>query len=274
LTFETKDIIFHFESKGEVLKTRRDYIKEILLEEKRVEVSELSSRLEVSEVTVRKYLSDLEDEGFLLRKYGGAVLAENPGHVISYLKKLQINSGEKKAIAKMAASMVKEGENILVDTGSTTLTLVRELRERKLRVVTNSLAIADELSSAENVILEIVGGSLRRASGAMIGPRTRKELQENIRVDKLFLGCSGFDPKRGFSSENAVEAETKNTMLTCAGTKILLADHTKFARPAFANFASLKDIDILITDRKPDDFIVELLKLNGVELKIAEIKNI
>lgn len=247
------------------MNNRHERIKEILLEKKRVEVNELSDKLGVSEVTIRKDLDELENQGFLLRRYGGAILAENPHHVINYLKKIDLAREEKQKIAQSALSIIKEDENIFLDAGSTTLELAHLLSRFRLRVVTNSLPISDVLADTENIVLDIVGGTLRKASGALIGPRTCKAL-DGIFVDKLFLGCSGFDVNRGFSSENAVEAETKNKLLSCSGTRIILADHEKFERPAFANFAGLDEIDMVITDRKLSDVVNKTFKKHNIKV--------
>ncbi len=103
--------------------------------------------------------------------------------------------------------------------------------------------------SDSKVTVELLEGTMRKASGALIGPWVLETL-DSVKVDKVFLVASGFDPKRGFSSENAVEAEVKRKMLSCVGEIIILADHTKFERQAFANFAKLNDIDMLIADKK------------------------
>ncbi|MFA6292983.1 MAG: DeoR/GlpR family DNA-binding transcription regulator [Victivallales bacterium] len=247
---------------------RFERILDILLKEKKITVGELSERLGVSEVTIRKDLTELEKQGRLLRRYGGAVPAENPQQVVSHLKRVSQQQEEKRRIAKFAASMIKDGENILLDAGSTILALAKELHGRELRVVTNNLAVANELLSEDGIVVELIGGTLRKASGALVGPRTCKAL-ETIRVDKAFLGCSGFDPKLGFSSENTVEAETKQKMLGCAPEIIVLADHTKFLRPAFANFAKLDEITKIITDMKPDEYILKSIKMKKKELIIV-----
>ncbi len=247
---------------------RFELILEILLKEKKISVGELSSRLGVSEVTIRKDLTELEKQGRLLRRYGGAIPAENPQQVVSHLKRVSQQQDEKRRIAKFAASMVEDGENILLDAGSTILALAKELHGRELRVVTNNLAVANELLPDEKIVVEVIGGTLRKASGALVGPWACRSL-EMIRVDKVFLGCSGFDPKLGFSSENAVEAETKQKMLNCAPEIIILADHTKFSRPAFANFAKLDEITKIVTDRKPDENIFKIIRMRKKEIIIA-----
>ena len=244
-------------------------IKSILLDEKQIEVADLRDRLEVSEVTIRKDLARLENEGFLLRRYGGAILAENPGKVVGYLKKTGVRTAEKSIIAKFAASTVTEGQNILVDAGSTTFMLVRELRERDIRVVTNNAAVGYEFMSDSNVVVEMLGGTLRKPSGAMIGSWALENL-DKVRVDKVFLGATGFDVERGFSSENAVEAEVKRKMLECGGEIIILADSAKFARPAFANFAALDEINTVITEAPPPPDASTALEKAGVNLKISK----
>ncbi|MEI6421720.1 MAG: DeoR/GlpR family DNA-binding transcription regulator [Lentisphaerota bacterium] len=244
---------------------RFERILDILLEEKKISVGELSSRLGVSEVTIRKDLTELEKQGRLLRRYGGAVPAENPLQVVSHLKRVAQRQEEKRRIAKCAAAMIKDGENILFDAGSTILALAKELHGREIRVITNNIAVLNELVGDEKISVEVIGGTLRKASEAMVGPRACKTL-ESIRVDKVFLGCSGFDPALGFSSQNAVEAETKQKMLKCAPEIIVLADHTKFSRPAFANFAKLDEITKIITDKNPDDNILKAIKIKKKKL--------
>lgn len=244
-------------------------IKSILLNEKRIEVTDLRDRLEVSEVTIRKDLARLENEGFLLRRYGGAILAENPGKVVGYLKKTGVRTTEKSLIANLAASIVLEGQNILVDAGSTTFMLVRELRGRDIRVVSNNAAVGYEFISDSNLVVEMLGGTLRKPSGALIGAWALENLAK-VKVDKVFLGASGFDIERGFSSENAVEAEVKRKMLECGGEVIVLADSSKFPRPAFANFATLDEVDMVITEAPPPPEASAALQKAGVEIKIAK----
>ena len=251
---------------------RHDIIKEILANEKRVEVTALSKRLDVSEVTIRKDLTDLELHGFLVRRYGGAILAENPQQVVEVSRKHLLAATEKQYIASCVANLIEDGENILLDAGSTTLFIAKELINRDVRIVTNSLAIANEFLSAKgDARVEMIGGSLRFSSGALVGSRA-KEALESLRVDKVILGCSGFDETLGFSSENIIEAETKKAMLACGGQKIIVADNSKFTRPAFAPFALSSEIDMVVTDKKIDKEVSNILRSNDVTIKIGDSK--
>ena len=252
---------------------RIDQLRDMVLEEKRVQVTDLSERLGVSEVTIRKDLTLLEETGFLLRRHGGAVLAENPKQVMDHVKRLNVLRKEKLTIARFTADEIRDGENLLLDSGSTTLALSQELRSRgtKVRIVTNSLAIAYGLLDATDIVLEVISGTLRHSSGAIIGPRARQAL-ERIRVDRVFLGCAGFDPKLGFSSENAVEAGTKASMLSCGGEITILADHSKFDRPAFASFAEPGQVHRVITDKRLPKVASSALKRAGVKILTAKTR--
>jgi len=245
-------------------------MKDFLLSQKQASVSDLKKLLCVSEVTIRKMLSNLEKEGFLLRRYGGAIIAENPKQMRSILSRMDVATKEKRAIARVCSNMVNDGENILLDAGSTTLAIARQLRNRKIRIITNSLPIAEELcDSTSNDNVEILGGSLRKNSASVIGPQACRAL-EKIRVDKSFIGCSGFDHKLGFSCENAIEAETKRMMLRCAAKKIIVCDHSKFDRPAFVNFAGPDEIDVVVSDQRPDADTLRLFRKHGNEMIVAK----
>lgn len=249
------------------MKNRLKKIKDILLKNRKISVSELSELLKVSEVTIRKDLDFLESQGLVVRRYGGAVLAENPSKVVSFLKKENINAERKRRIAHYASKLISTGENIILDAGSTALELARKLKisDNKLGVITNSLPVAYELRKCKDIRLEMTGGSLRKASAALVGPAVINYL-DSVYVDKVFLGCSGFDLKRGFSSENMIEAEVKRKMLNCAEKKIMLADASKFKRPAFANFAEISSIDLIITSGSMPDEILKKINKTGIKV--------
>lgn len=252
-----------------VTSTERQWdIESILLVNRKVHVEELSRRYGVSQVTIRKDLTELETRGVLLRTHGGAVLAERPEMVVNLHRRAMEFVAEKEAIARMAVQRIKDGESILLDTGSTSLLLARQLRGRNLNIVTNSLAIAMELASDEQLSVVVLGGTLRRSSLALMGALSMQPLK-SLHVDRAFLGASGFDPKTGFSCQNLIEAETKSAMLKCAHEVVMLADHSKFARTAFAPFCNLKELQVLITDATPPKPAAEALRRAGVSIVIA-----
>ncbi|HOK04861.1 MAG TPA: DeoR/GlpR family DNA-binding transcription regulator [Victivallales bacterium] len=245
-------------------------VREYILSNRRASVEELTKYLNVSGVTIRKILNYLAAHGFVVRSYGGAVLAESPTVLKSVKTRSEMAVNEKKAIARVCSNLIEDWENIILDAGSTTLIIARFLRNRKLRIITNSLPIADELCDSDSeASVEILGGTLRKASASVIGPQVCRAL-EKMRVDKAIIGCSGFNLKLGFSCQNSIEAETKKAMLQCAAQKIIVCDHSKFEKSAFAIFAAPSEIDIVITDHKPEKSILESLRNNGVKIIIAK----
>ncbi len=245
-------------------------VKAYLLENKRATVAELKMILPVSEVTIRKILTHLGLQGFAIRSYGGAVLAESPAALRSVESRCNVASSEKKAIARVCSNMVEDWENVILDAGSTTLAIARMLRNRKVRVITNSLPIAEELcDSNAAATVEMLGGTLRKNSASVIGPQACRTL-EKLRADKAFIGCSGFDPAIGFSCENSIEAETKKAMLDCAAKKIIVCDHSKFGRPAFANFADPEDVDMVVSDRRAGEEALRFFRKSNVRMIVAK----
>ncbi|HYG77507.1 MAG TPA: DeoR/GlpR family DNA-binding transcription regulator [Planctomycetota bacterium] len=247
---------------------RQRDIETVLQTERKVLVEDLSQRFGVSEVTIRKDLTELENRGVLLRTHGGAVLAEKPELVVPMHRRSTEQVSEKNLIAKAAAARIKDGESILLDTGSTTLSLARELRGRNLNVVTNSVLIATELAADEQISIIVLGGTLRRSSFALMGALALEQLK-TLHVDRAFLGASGFDPKAGFSCQNLIEAETKRAMVHSAHEAVLLVDHSKFDRSAFAPFCSPKEVDCVITDAPLSRTAVEALQRANVEIVVS-----
>jgi DeoR family transcriptional regulator, fructose operon transcriptional repressor len=248
---------------------RQRDIENVLMTERKVLVDDLSKRFGVSEVTIRKDLSELENRGVLLRTHGGAVLAEKPELVVPMHRRSMELVGEKNVIAKAAAARIKDGESILLDTGSSTLALARELRGRNLNIVTNSVLIAADLASDEQINVIVLGGTLRRSSLALMGALSLEQLK-NLHVDRAFMGASGFEPKAGFTCQNLIEAETKRAMLQTAHEVVMLVDRSKFERNAFAPFCTVKDVDCVITDTPPPRAFADIFNKANVEVVIAK----
>jgi len=248
---------------------RQREIETLLMAERKVLVEDLSQRFGVSEVTIRKDLTDLESRGVLLRTHGGAVIAEKPELVVPIHRRSTEAVSQKSAIARAAAMRIKDGESILLDTGSTTLALAREIRGRNINIVTNSVLIATELAADEQISIIVLGGTLRRSSFALMGQLALEQLKE-LHVDRAFLGASGFDPKAGFSCQNLIEAETKRAMAHAAHEAVVLVDNSKFENSAFAPFCTLKEIDCVVTDAQPTRPTQDVLQRAGIELVIAK----
>ena len=210
-------------------------------------VSDLTQRLGVSDMTIRRDLEVLAKDGLVEKVHGGAVLPGTPaGHETGFEAKLVIERPEKNAIARAAARLVKPGTAIAVAAGTTTLALAQCLLDVPgLTIVTNSLRVTNAFSgTAEEVVLT---GGVRTASDALVGPIADLTIR-SLHFDLLFLGCYGFDAGAGLTTPNLAEAETNRTFIRGARRVVLLADHTKWGLVSLSSFARLSEVDVLVTD--------------------------
>lgn len=232
------------------LTDRQDEILRILAHHERVTVAELTRRLSVSEVTIRKELSVLADEGRLVRTHGGARLAEEPTALGNVHRRRGRNTEAKRALARRAREMVREGDTIFLDSGTTVAELATLVAEMDLRVVTNSLdvilALADGLPR-----VHCVGGTHRREAASFIGPAAVRSLRE-VYIDRAFLGTSGIAADGSCSAWNALESEVKRAAIERARSVVVMADAEKIGRTAFSVFAESRDVSIyLLEDDEP-----------------------
>jgi DeoR/GlpR family transcriptional regulator of sugar metabolism len=211
-------------------------------------VQELTQRLKVSEVTIRKDLTLLEEMGNVVRTRGGAQLAEDRAQLRGIQVRKEENLAEKERIAAKARELVNEDDTIYVDSGSTCMLFARRLLDMNLRIVTNSLDIMNVVADAPGISLISVGGSYRKEAGSFIGPMAIEALK-GLRIQTCFIGATALSAAGVFSSQNIIEAELKSRVLKSSKRRVVLADAGKFGRDAFAVFARPEDVDILITDR-------------------------
>jgi len=226
---------------------RHEEILKILTRLRSISVQELTTRLKVSEVTIRKDLNTLEEMGYIIRSHGGARLAEDSRTLSTLSTRKNINIEEKKLIAAKGKSLIKEGDTIYLDTGSTCRYLAEEIRGMSIRVITNSLDVMNTLAEEAGISLVSLGGSYRKEAGSFLGPLPI-EILKNFHIETSFLGASGILSRGIFSSQNILESQLKQQVLDVSGRRVILADSTKFGRSAFSVFARSGDIDILITD--------------------------
>lgn len=247
---------------------RKNIIMQELQENDSVDVISLSKQLDTSKVTIRKDLDELAEKGLVVRTHGGAVLAEKQNLVRLISNTITERTEEKKAICAHALRHIEPGKSIIIDSGSTTVHLAPLIAKINLSVITNSILVIQELAAADAVELLIVGGMLRRPSLAAIGSPARAYLNQ-IHVDTLFLGASGFSLEAGITCTNLIEADTKQAMIASATKVCLLADSSKFENISLARVCNWADIDVLITDAGLSDEAKLALESQGVRVEIA-----
>jgi DeoR family transcriptional regulator of aga operon len=252
---------------------RHDMIRRAIEVNGRVSIADLTERLEVSEVTVREDLKYLERRGVLTRVRGGAVAARGGTIEMPLEETSTTNRVEKMTIAARAASMVENGQTVIIDVGSTTTELAKALSPDLTRVVviTNGLNIALILESLPGVSVIVTGGTLRPLQHSLVAPMGTL-LLDQLRADVAFLGCNGVDPSRGFTNSNIAEAEIKQAMVRSAEKVVFLADHDKIGVVASAFVTDVSGADLLITDDGADPSVLANLRGDGLAVEVVRPK--
>lgn len=249
---------------------RREQILQMLVKQGNVQVSDLVPQLGVSAVTIRTDLSALESQGLVTRSYGGASLTRTPPPEQNIRQKDALNAGAKEHIGTAAAALVAPGDNIIIDSGTTTMPLARHIRELKqVTVMTNGLNIAWELADAPGVELMLTGGLLRKQSLSIQGAQAEACLNV-YNFDKLFLGVDGFDLQFGITTHHEAEASLNHKMVERAKKVIVLTDSSKFGRVSLHRIVLLDRIHTVITDAGISPEYRDGLQRLGIEVIIAD----
>ncbi len=248
---------------------RRNYIIELLNRDGKVVIEDLARILEVSEMTIRRDLQYLEEHKLVTRTHGGAVLHNLLTEEIPYIKKAEQNIEEKQRIGMYASSLVKEGDIIILDAGTTNMEIAKGIVGIKsLKVITNDLMIGAFLSKYDGIEVYCTGGIIQRDTGACLGNTTIEFLQ-NINADIAFVGASAIDIQKGITTPTMDKAQWKKEIIKCAERAILVADSLKFGKVSFAKICSLNRLDLIITDTGIDDEIRQEFENLDVEIKLV-----
>jgi DeoR/GlpR family transcriptional regulator of sugar metabolism len=232
-------------------------------------VEELSRTLGVSDMTVRRDLQKLADDGQVIRTHGGASAANQVLFEFQFLKRSQENAAAKQQIGAAAALLVRDGQSVLFDSGSTTLAVARQLvSRRKLTVITTSLPIASVLQRAAGIETLLLGGYVRRDSPDLEGPLTEANL-DYLRADIAFIGADGIDTAGNVYNSSLSIARMLAKMVASAEKVYVVADHTKLGRRALASFGNIAHWAGLITDAQADETVVRQLRDAGVKVTLA-----
>ena len=254
---------------GLAFNERKALILEQVRKNEKVAVAELVSLLGVSEVTIRRDLQQLEEEGHVVKTYGGAVKTDRVAFEFSFQKKLQRNMPEKERIGRYSAGLVKDGEAIFLDNGTTTLQIAHNLKMRRnIKVVTNSLCVVYALEPAEGIELILLGGIVRRGWNDLYGSITEKTIAE-LHVDRAFVGAEGISLKAGFTTADLRTARPIEMVIQSAKEVIVVADHAKIGQVAFARFASFEDVDMLVTSQGIEEKDKRKLEQKGLKVIVV-----
>lgn len=250
---------------------RRKNIVEMINKNKRVLVPELSKQFEVTEETIRRDLEKLEQQGVLVRTYGGAIITDEYPSEAPIEERETINHEGKDMIGRQAAALIKDGETVFLDASTSSLHVARHLKDKKgITVITNSERIIIELSKYENIHVICIGGTMRHNNMSYVGRIAELTIRDHYYANKFFFSCRGVTLNRGLTDFNEQEAELKKAMLACSDLAIFLCDHSKFGKLGVPVVAPLEQLDFLITDMDVDGQWHEELLKHDIEVIIAK----
>ena len=253
---------------------RRKQILEKVHKEKKVIVSELSREFEVSEETIRRDLEKLADDGHVIKSYGGAVINEIGSIDLPFNVRWKANSVCKQKIADLINQEINDGEHIFLDASTTAVFIAKNIKQKKhLTVITNSIENLLELSDVSGWDIISTGGLLKAGSMSLLGKKAA-DCIEKYNADKVFLSCKGFDIQKGVTEGNDEIGSIKQSMIESANKVYLTVDSSKFDKVAFSSICSLSRLDVVVTDKKPNEKWMEAFKKNGIQcLYPKEIKD-
>lgn len=248
---------------------RINQIMSILYQEETITTEKLESIFKVSPVTIRRDLQKLYEKGLIVRYRGGAMLAKSTfGHEPALYERESVNMAKKRLIAKTAANLIKDGEVIALDLGSTTMELAKALRGRSnITVFTASLPIANIFLNT-NVTVYLVGGVLQHKENCLGGPIAR-EIIRQYHFDKFFLGVAGIAENSGITDFDMDAVEIKRAFIERSKEVYALADSSKFGQVSFITICKFSDIKQIISDCDIDPQMQNNLKKKGVNFIIA-----
>ena len=248
---------------------RQKRIRDLVNSQGTLRIGDLAERFGVSEMTIRRDFEALANAGHLERTFGGAVASEQTAFESSYKVRLQACAAEKEALARYAASLVQDGDTVVLDASTTCLALARELARRRITVVTNGLDSAQELRAGGARVI-VTGGYLRQVAGSFAGPLALRALQD-LQVDHAFISAKGLELPGGLMDSDIDEVEVKRAMLRCAARTTALIDSSMFGKRALARVASLDLLDLLVTDSGLSDAYRTDLESSETAFHIVEI---
>jgi DeoR/GlpR family transcriptional regulator of sugar metabolism len=250
--------------------TRQKQICELIAQRGECSIEVLVEQFGVSGMTIRRDLQALADQGKVIRTHGGAAMADRISFEFEFLHRVRDNQPAKTAIAAAAAEQIKDGESVMLDSGTTTLELAKRLRGRqRLTVITSSLPIAAQLQFEPQIEVLLLGGRLRASSPDLAGAITEHNL-ETLRANVAFLGADAIDSQGAVYQKSPELARMMTKMSASASRVYVVADGSKLGKTALWRFGCLNDWAALITDASADRAILAALKKAGVRIIKAD----
>lgn len=248
---------------------RRGAIVSLLHRDGKVEVKDLSRRFGISEVTIRSDLKELHNRGLVFKSHGGAVIPSATTGEPTLQEKFGKQTAKKARIGATAAGLVKDGETIILDAGTTTHEIAKRIKDRKdLTVITNGVNIATELTGHRNIQIILLGGIMRHGALSVIG-HFAEEMLRQLTADKLFMAADGCTLEFGISTPRFEESRINQAMVAIAREKYLVADSSKFGVNSLSRIVSLWEMNGVVSDEDLPAEYREEIEARGLRLLLA-----
>jgi DeoR family fructose operon transcriptional repressor len=242
-------------------------VQELFVSEEFVNFEDLCERFNASKSSIRRDLIELERKGVLRRVHGGAISLQTRDEMLDF-KRLSISSHEEKVrIGKAAASLVKDGQTVILGGGSSVAEVASHLGNRLIQIVTNSIPVAEIFWDSRQAEVTLTGGYLYPRLGVQIGPICEKML-DSVSADILIMGIGGVTAA-GISDSNSLNVESIRAMIRAARRVVIVADRSKFGRDSMIHVAALSEIDQIVSDKDLDLEFQQMLKNNDVDCILA-----
>lgn len=242
-------------------------IQELLEDVHSVSINTLCETFQVSKNTIRRDIAELEKSGMIKKVYGGIVLQEKDTHSPEpFASRESRNTQQKKKIARIAASMVKDGDVIYIDSGTTTMHMIPYLVDRKhLTIVTASVYVINAASTFNDFNVIATGGSLYSPSKAFVGPSVLNCLK-GYNISKVFLASTGISIENGATNASPLECEIKRCLVQKSAQKFLLVDSSKLEISSLMTYCDLKELDYVVMDKQPPEKYLDYFKKYNTQL--------
>ena len=251
------------------VRNRQKEILELLNQTEKVLITDLSNHFSVSEMTLRRDLDILAQKGVIKRIRGGAIKINQGSYEMPFEMRCDKEYEAKSIISKKAASMIRDGETVVIDTGTTALVVAEELAERNnLTILTSSLRVAWLLADRPNINLIVLGGVVRKGERSLVGELV-EDVFENFFPDTFIMGVGGIDAECGFTDFDIDDVKVKRKAIKSSQRTIVVADESKIEKKAFVKIASINEIDTFITNRPLSMEKINRLKKNDLTIVLA-----
>jgi len=249
---------------------RINKIEEYIIEHKSVSLDELMNVFKVSKNTIRRDVQELVERGDFKKVYGGVAVNDDKRAKLESFHDRQVrNQKEKERIGKAAANFVNDGDIIFIDSGTTTIEMIKFINNKQVTVITNSLDFIVQSLPYENLNVITAGGILERKTNSF-GSLKYMDILNAYNINKAFMAATGISLSNGVTNASPLESELKSSIVDRSSEVYLLVDHDKFDKYGLMTYCRLDKIDYLITDKMPAEVYQNYTKKNGIELVIAE----